>query len=353
MLIGVSIVVIALGSVLFLFGFVGPTLRIVGHFLQALLGEFAQGISFVFGFILLISGLWIYPNQTVDRSLMTQSKALEQAEMLPVGTAGKRDETTPAPLKQVISTQAGTIFRDCPECPEMIVLPKGIATLGASDTDPEHHHHELPAHQVSITYPLAIGRFEVSFAEWDACATAGMCRKDVNQPSWGRYGQHPVVNVDWRDTQIYLVWLKKVSGIEYRLLTEAEWEYAARAGKSTRYAWGDALTQDQANCSNCATTPQELATRSTGAFPANAFNLFDMHGNAAEWVEDCWHNGYQGAPQDGSAWLNQCDEGRRVLKGGAWNTPAQDLRAAARTRETWDKHAEHIGFRIARVLPKP
>ncbi len=354
MLIGISIAVMALGSVLFLFGFVGPTLRIVGRFLHAFLGEFAQGISFVLGFVMLTGGLWIYPTKTVDRSLIAQEKLLEKNEMTHAN-AGKEPvakEQEPSKPTALVSTQPGTIFRDCPECPEMIVLPTGVATLGAPETDPERTSHELPPHKAAISYVLAVGRFEITFAEWDACATAGGCRKDVQQPSWGRYGQHPVVNVDWRDTQVYLDWLKKTSGFEYRLLTETEWEYAARANRPTRYSWGNEIGQNYANCSNCSSSSKEQATRSTGAFIGNAFSLFDMHGNVHEWVIDCWHNNYQGAPNDGSAWLHQCDEGRRVLKGGAWNTPAQDLRTSARHRETWDKRAENIGFRVARILPE-
>jgi formylglycine-generating enzyme required for sulfatase activity len=160
-----------------------------------------------------------------------------------------------------------------------------------------------------------------------------------------------VVNVNWNDAQLYLAWLKTHTGYEYRLLSEAEWEYAARAGQVGVYAWGDAIGDHHANCLNCGGLTKEEGTRAVGSFAANGYSIFDMHGNVREWVADCWHENYQGAPQDGSAWVNQCSEASRVVRGGAWNNAAQDLRAAARHREIWDKRADNIGFRVARVVP--
>jgi formylglycine-generating enzyme required for sulfatase activity len=231
----------------------------------------------------------------------------------------------------------------------MVVLPTGSVTMGASDSDPDRTPYEMPSHRVSVNYPLAVGRYELTFAEWNMCAMAGGCRRDVSTPSG--HAQHPVVNISWQDAQNYLAWLKKITGFEYRLLTEAEWEYAARANHQTRYAWGNEVGKQRASCSDCLTSWKEKDTFVVGAFPENDFNIFEMQGNVREWVSDCWHENYEDAPQDGSAWLNSCSEGRRVTRGGAWNMPSLDLRVSARGRETWTQVSDNLGFRIARVVP--
>ena len=207
--------------------------------------------------------------------------------------------------------QAGEKFRDCPECPEMVVLPAGSYRMGSRDGNSD----EEPVHEVAIGAPFAAGRYEVAFAEWDACARDGGCpRGDVVAKDWGwGRGRRPVVNVSWDDAKRYVQWLSRKTGKPYRLLSESEWEYAARAGTETTYSWGDGIGVNRVNCDGCGSQWDDSRTAPVGSFEANAWGLHDMHGNVWEWVEDCWNDSYAGAPADGSAWLTgNC--GRRVLR---------------------------------------
>lgn len=335
MLGGIAIAVIITGGLLVLFGLIGKRLWLLGHRFSRWWGEFAQGIGFVLGWLLIIGGIGLYPAQTVDRSTMTN----------------KANETTPkvVPQTRPIPTNAGETYQECTDCPELVVLPKGSFSMGAPDSDPDRTVTEIPPHTVTINYPLLVGRYEVTFAQWGVCAREGTCRSNV-APTLG-HTEHPAINVTWQDAQDYLLFLKKKTGAEYRLLSEAEWEYAARANQPTRYPWGHEIGINHASCSDCAVASREKTTHPVGQFNANAFKLFDMLGNVREWVTDCWHDNYDYAPQDGSAWVSACSEGRRVTRGGAWNMPAQDLRVTARGRETWDSKVDNLGFRVVRVVP--
>jgi formylglycine-generating enzyme required for sulfatase activity len=235
----------------------------------------------------------------------------------------------------------GDTFKDCEVCPEMTVVPAGSFMMGAGPEEHDREPDEGPQHRVVVARPFAVGRFEVTFAEWDACVAARACmhrpKDDGQSPD-----KRPVMNVSWDDvTKEYLPWLSRKAGKAYRLLTEAEWEYAARAGATTRYAFGDAITKGQALYGRS-------RTAEVGSFPPNAFGLHDMHGNVSEWVQDCWNATYNGAPADGSAWTDG-DCSRRVLRGGSWFVIAQALRSANRlkaasgSRDSW-------GFRVARTL---
>lgn len=191
-------------------------------------------------------------------------------------------------------------FRDCPDCPEMVVVPAGQFMMGSPDNDLAHMTSERPQHKVTIAEPFAVGKFEVTFAEWDACVLNGGCSGyRPSDEGWGR-GRRPVIHVSWSDAQEYVAWLSKKSGKTYRLLSEAEWEYAARAGTTTRYAFGNSITTQEAQFS-------ARKTAEVGSFKPNAFGLYDMHGNVMEWVEDCTHiASYDGAPADGAAWTGDC-----------------------------------------------
>lgn len=338
MLGGIAIAAIITGVLLVLFGLIGERLWLLGRQLSRWWGEFAQGIGFVLGWALIIGGIGLYPDQTVDRSAM--AKAADAAPDAPPKIA---QSTRPVPSK------AGETFQDCPDCPELVVLPQGKFSMGASETDPDRTVSELPAHHVNINAPLLMGRYEVTVAQWDICTREGSCR--TSTPPIPGHAEHPVVNVSWQDAQDYLAFLSKKTGAEYRLPTEAEWEYAARATQTTRYPWGHDIGVNHASCDDCATSSHEKTTHPIGQFGANAFRVFDMLGNVREWVMDCWHDNYDDAPEDGSAWVNACSEGRRVTRGGAWNMPAQDLRVSARGRETWDSKASNLGFRVVRVAP--
>jgi formylglycine-generating enzyme required for sulfatase activity len=239
----------------------------------------------------------------------------------------------------------GGSFRDCSECPEMVLVPAGKFMMGSDDGDPD----EKPVHEVIIERSFAVGKFEVTFADWETCAAEGGCanNKTPNDLGWGK-GKHPVINVSWSDAKEYMAWLTGKTGKEYRLLTEAEWEYAARAGKFTMYAFGDTISRQHAQFSDRKTTE-------TGSLPANAFGLHDTHGNVSEWVEDCYKGSYDAAPSDGSAvllarvrsLLSRCD---RIVRGGSWQSGPDDLRLTNRTGLSPDSRDNDIGFRVARTL---
>ena len=214
-------------------------------------------------------------------------------------------------------------IRDCPQCPEIVLIQPGAFEMGST----EMFDFEAPVHQVSIRKPFYIGRREVTFEEWDTCIAEGGCKQKPDDRGLGR-SRRPVTDLDWDDAKSYLAWLSQKTGKTYRLPSESEWEYVARAGTTTTYPWGRTVEKDKANCLGCTSDPVKKAI-DTGSFPPNAFGVYDMAGNAAEWVEDCWSDNYRGAPTDGSAWTKpQCRE--RVLRGGSFNNDPRYLRFAAR-----------------------
>jgi formylglycine-generating enzyme required for sulfatase activity len=253
--------------------------------------------------------------------------------------------------EQVISTAttAGRIFRDRAEgvletaIPEMVVIPAGEFLMGSPASERGRDRDEGPLRWVTIAQPFAVGRFEVTFQEWAACVAGGGCRRNPNpsDEGWGR-GQRPVIRVSWNDAQNYVVWLTRVTGQRYRLLTEAEWEYAARAGTTTTYATGDSITGRQARFN-------ANSTIAVGSFVANQFGLHDMQGNVREWVQDCYSDSYDGLPANALAYAEQgCS--RRVIRGASWNDARQSLRSANRDWERQSFRVSDIGFRVARVL---
>ena len=237
----------------------------------------------------------------------------------------------------------GLVFRDCADCPELVWLPQGEFLMGEPAANGRRH-------AVRIGYPLAVGKFEVTFSEWDACVTGGGCRRRPEDSGWGR-GRQPVVNVSWEDAQQYVAWLSRKTRKSYRLLSEAEWEYAARAGSHVRYWWGNDAGQGDANCSGCGSKWDGRRAAPVGSFAPNPFGLHDMHGNVGEWVEDCYHDRYDDAPGDGSARTHACTmKGEiRMLRGGAWRDPSNATRSAARASASARYYDNRIGFRIART----
>ena len=259
---------------------------------------------------------------------------------------GDTDQTTTQSGQVEVEPAAGSpqSFKDCDECPEMVVVPAGEfmmgSPVGVGDSD------EQPLHPVTIPKPFAVGRFEVTFDEWDACVEQGGCRgHKPEDKDWGR-GRRPVINVSWDDAKAYVAWLSKKAGEEYRLLSEAEWEYAARAGTETAYFFGGDIRPDQANYRGNVSKTAEV-----GSYPANAFGLHDMHGNVWEWCEDVWHGSYVGAPSDGTARTGDGDQSRRVLRGGSWNYDPWNLRSAFRSRDYAVIRNILGGFRVAKDLP--
>jgi formylglycine-generating enzyme required for sulfatase activity len=240
--------------------------------------------------------------------------------------------------------------------PEMIPLPGGTFRMGSPPQEPERTSDEGPQREVRIP-PFAIGRTEVSFDDYDRFARA-TGRGLPNDRGWGR-GQRPAINVSWDDAQAYADWLSEQTGRIYRLPTEAEWEYAARAGTKTPFWTGDCIHTDQANYrgnvdyNGCGanTGVYRQQTVPVGSLPANAFGLHEVAGNVYEWVEDCWHDDYQAAPADEGAWL-EADGGecaRRVVRGGGWNNIPRNLRSANRDWNLRDDRLAVLGFRLART----
>ena len=237
---------------------------------------------------------------------------------------------------------AGKEFRDCDFCPQMVVVPAGSFTMGGES--------EGPRRRVTIPQRFAIGKFEITFGEWDACVEAGGCDGHrAGDRSWGR-GRRPAIYVSWRDARAYVRWLQQFLGQPYRLLSEAEWEFAARAGTRSAFPWGDAAGRNRANCKGCGSRWDGRKTAKAGTFAPNAFGLHDMHGNVREWVADCWHGSYRGAPADGSAWTAGGDCRRRVLRGGSWNDIPWDIRSANRRADKYKARNSKTGFRIALTL---
>jgi formylglycine-generating enzyme required for sulfatase activity len=240
-------------------------------------------------------------------------------------------------------------FKQCEQCPEMVVMPSGSFTMGSPQSEKDRDGDESPQHQVTIAQPFAVGKFEVTFDEWDACVADGGCNRyrPLDQ-GWGR-GTRPVINVSWNDAQEYVKWLSTHTGNPYRLLFEAEWEYVARAGSDKAYTWGDEIGKENANCRGCGSQWDLKLTAPVGSFKANAFGLHDMHGNVWEWVQDCHKNNYNGTPTDGSAWTSG-DCANRVLRGGAWYFDPQGLRSANRYWGPTGNRNPSLGFRVARTL---
>ena len=236
------------------------------------------------------------------------------------------------------------------EGPEMVVVPAGAFRMGCLQRS-GCSRDELPVREVAIPQRFALSKHEIAFADWDACVEAGGCEGYLpGDEGWGR-GRRPVIHVNWNDAQSYVSWLSRSTGATYRLPSEAEWEYAARAGTETRYNWGDELRSEHANCRDETCRDGYANTAPAGSFPANAWGLHDMHGNVFEWVRDCWHGStYEGAPSDGSAWV-EGDCTSRIIRGGAWSSSSDNLRSANRVRDAKGDRGNNLGFRVARRLP--
>ncbi|MGD8476717.1 MAG: formylglycine-generating enzyme family protein [Burkholderiales bacterium] len=284
----------------------------------------------------------------------------------------------------------GSKFRDCEQCPEMTVIPAGTFMMGSPPAD-DAHADEQPQHEVSIANAFAVSRTEITFEQWNACSAAGQCLQ-AGEDGRGQ-DNYPVINVSWNDAQVYVAWLREITGEHYRLLSEAEFEYATRAGSTTPWFWGDAGASGKAckfanlydeagkqahpdfswpvlDCNDGYAQSAPVAQ-----FQPNPFGLQDTIGNVREWVEDCYQNGYKGAPTDGSVRApapRPCEkkfEGicmdqyenpdaadgtceKRVVRGGAWSDGAATARSAYRHAEAGDTRNDRMGFRVARDLDR-
>jgi formylglycine-generating enzyme required for sulfatase activity len=256
----------------------------------------------------------------------------------------------------------GDSFKECAQdCPEMVIVPAGSFMMGATEKEISvpGYKSEIPQHTVTIAKPFAVSRYQLRFADWDSCVSGGGCNNyEPYDERWG-HGQQPVVNVTWADAQRYVAWLSQVTGNGYRLLSEAEYEYAARAGTATVYPWGDDIKFNGSAmtvCSECGSQWDNEQSAPVGSFPPNKFGLYDMVGNVWELVEDCYHDNYNGAPMDGSAWawITDGDCTRHEVRGGNWGQPADLVRSASRSyMEDAAGGGNVLGFRVARTLNIP
>ncbi len=249
------------------------------------------------------------------------------------------------------SLSPGETFKDCANCPEMVVVPAGSFLMGLPPSELDRYRREGPQRLVTISQPFAVGKYEVTFNEWDKCVAGGGCGGfQALDEGWGR-GRQPVKGASWDDAKAYVAWLSGETGQPYRLLSEAEWEYAARAGSTTSFWRGDDIGRNNASCDGCGSQWDRKQTAPVGSFRPNDFGVYDMAGNVWEWVEDCWNGSHDGAPRDGSVRTEgHCED--RVLRGGAWNSHPESLRSAIRARgQTGQRYDNRVGFRVARTLP--
>ena len=287
----------------------------------------------------------------------------------------------------------GSIFRDCPSCPQMIVVPAGTFIMGSPESETGRLRAvydedgtavrwtviddveleveqgqrlvivEGPQRYVTIEDAFAVGVYEVTFDEWDACARSGGCGGLIpDNGGWGRGGR-PVINVNWDDAQAYVTWLSNETREAYRLLTEADWEYVARAGTETARYWGESSSGQcrYANGADVMALEENPFWRTApcsdgfagpapaGSYEPNAFGLYDVLGNVWEWTQDCWNERYAGAPVDGTAW-EAGDCASRVSRGGGWGNAPERLRSASRSRDSVGERQDTGGFRVARTI---
>ena len=255
--------------------------------------------------------------------------------------------TFPGMLRGMSTTGAS----DCADCPQMVIIPAGEFIMGSPGS--ELLRGLEPEHRVTIP-SFALSKYEVTFAQWDACVADGGCDGPApDDEGWGR-GTRPLIGVTWDEAKSYVEWLSKKTGKPYRLPSEAEWEYAARARTTTPFSVGATITPEQANYNGSTGYGDGPAgvnrqqTLAVGSFPANAFGLHDMHGNVWEWTEDCWHDGYaDDAPTNGAPYLAK-DCGEHAMRGGSWEDPPGEVRAAARIGGRRDEQSSSVGFRVAR-----
>ena len=301
---------------------------------------------------------WCYRIWFEKKVIYDTGCKLDDGQTKPSDPTDEPDNGVDPPGPPDAPDKPGAQFRDCAECPLMTVVPSGSFTMGMADSEFNRFftgpNYNGPRHRVDIGYQFAAGVHEVTFAEWEACPPCGFIRPyDVG---WGK-GNRPLIFVNWDDAQVYLNWLSSHTGARYRLLSEAEWEYAARAGTTGPYHFGNSISTDQANFNPAweGSGVNRSQTVPVGSFPANAFGLHDVHGNVWEWTQDCWHGNYQGAPTDGSAWEgDNCQDAQglsdRVLRGGSWQDPSPLVRSSARSNASSNDIRNVAGFRVARDL---
>jgi len=250
---------------------------------------------------------------------------------------------------------AGRVFRDCDVCPEMVVVPAGTFSMGEPPSEIERANGKVTQHKVTISRPFAVGKYVITFDEWDACVREGGCANRAEDKGWGR-GRRPVINVSWKDAKQYTVWLSRKTGKGYRLPSEAEWEYMARAGTTTPFYTGTTISRDEANIGSKPdifiyfTAWRAILVDKTvpvGSYPPNPFGIYDVIGNVWQWTEDCWSGDPKGAPSDGSARTGNDCGGRRVQRGWGWIAAPDSV--ADRQSGDPNSRGHAVGFRVTRA----
>lgn len=269
--------------------------------------------------------------------------------------------------EELTKKAVGQTFQDCSDCPVMVIIPPGKFLMGSPSDEKRYNQPERPQHLVHIDHPFAIGKFDVTNKEWDACVADGACKDLGTHLPWARRPDLPVVMISFNAAKVYLVWLNakvKALGISsdpYRLPTEAEWEYAARAGTTTARHWGETIGQNNANCSLCGSQwDQKYQPSPAGSFSPNPFGLYDMIGNIMQWTEDCWSESYMGAPTNGTA-RTTGDCTKRAVRGSYFGSAPINTRAANRIGDPitadiagavgLDFQNETLGLRVVKTVP--
>jgi len=248
----------------------------------------------------------------------------------------------PSATSATETREPGKVFRDCAECPELVVIAAGEYLMGSDEATGDG----IAAHRVRIAAPFSIGKFEVTFAQWRACTTDGGCRHRPSDSGWN--SAYPVVNVSWPDAQQYLRWLSGKTGHVYRLPYEAEWEYAARAGTQTDYWWGDEIGQGNASCDGCGAPNEMESPVPVGSFPANGFGLHDTQGNVWEWVGNYWCGQATGIASADGALPAEAACNEKVLRGGGWTSHFWRIQSISRHSAFTATRGQIYGFRVLR-----
>lgn len=285
------------------------------------------------------------PKAPQERMRPVTKAPLERARPAPAAKAAQEPAPAAPPLAEKPPAMNATVseLKDCPACPVLIKLPGRTSfMMGSNSGDPS----ERPAHHVAIGAPFAIGKYAVSVEQWNACAEADACPRITTDAA---AKNSPARDLSWDNAQQYVNWLSKVSGKPYRLPTEAEWEYAARGGSSTRYWWGEQMRSGTANCKDCGQPWRQDGPANIGSFAANPYGLYDMNGGVWEWVSDCWHSSYKDAPSDGRAW-DQPNCNVRVIRGGSWRDGASYMTSTTRFKYDASVRDSQNGFRVVRDL---
>jgi len=292
------------------------------------------------------------------------------------------DDPQARKIAPIGGVNSASLIKDCPECPEVVVIPTGSFVMGSSEQEAKsagmnslQASRESPLHHVRVS-SFAAGRYAVTKGEYEAFVRSSgypneqsegcylrkgdRWKKDSannwRNPGFAQGDDHPVVCVSWNDAQAYIQWLNRISGKSYRLLSEAEREYATRGGTQTAFWWGDSVTTSQANYNGQDTHNGSLkgeyrqATMPVSSFSANPFGLYNVHGNVFEWTQDCWHENFTSAPTDGVAWMTGCTGNYRVVRGGSWVISSGYLRSAYRGQWSPESRFDYVGFRLARDL---